>query len=648
MLIDFSEVLAVNVFKLGQVFKELLEEVDVGDDKIYMLQVPPENLVYRFAQRLDFGDLTEKVANDTVRLIKRMNYDWITEGRRPSGVCGACIILAARMNNFRRTTREVMFVAKISDSTIQERLNEFKRTKTSQMTVDELRAAPNTQDVGQYPPSFYKPFVKQRAKHEKLKKSRKGKHQSEFTAEELQDLIDNGEDEAEDAEPVARRSKRRRTNTKNVSNPQTSDSSPRTPVDPSILSEENLRPPSHTAATDRSDAEVAQRLLQLSGLAHSESRTNVIVPVQGHALDDDHQALPANTSPASGSAVPQTPLSPQDSGYVTQLTQRGVDRQLQQDVEAELAVIKGRKRDRRLKEQPAIPTTEEILLEREVESMIEQHLQDPRLQSAFTDIQSNADIVKNQLRGDKGKEAFSDYHDQAALLAQQISESHRSAISNPSVGTEDPLQDDEFDDDPEVANVLLNPEEQRLKETIWTHANRDHLRREIERKHRADMKAAQPARRQSGKGGPGSRKRAPPIGMGQTKEFATAEEAAADMMERRGGRELSRKLNYKSLGDMQKGLAGVFTIDETKVAAAIKRNKVNWDDYAGSAGEDGDGAETATNNGRLVDLQNVREADDEDAGFDDGVVEELSNEVDERARQQAEEEHEFADDDDEY
>lgn len=56
-----------------------------------------------------------------MRIAQRMDRDWITSGRRPAGICGACLLIAARMNGFRRTTREMIYVVKVADVTIQKR-----------------------------------------------------------------------------------------------------------------------------------------------------------------------------------------------------------------------------------------------------------------------------------------------------------------------------------------------------------------------------------------------------------------------------------------------------------------------------------------------------------------------------------------------
>ena len=106
----------------------------------YIVQpINPEDLILRFAQRLEFGSETMRVANDAVRIVQRMNRDWMTPGRRPAGVCGAALILAARMNNFRRSVREMVFVVKVQEQTIFNRLDEFRATESGTLTVEEFR-----------------------------------------------------------------------------------------------------------------------------------------------------------------------------------------------------------------------------------------------------------------------------------------------------------------------------------------------------------------------------------------------------------------------------------------------------------------------------------------------------------------------------
>ncbi|OAD80170.1 hypothetical protein PHYBLDRAFT_121728, partial [Phycomyces blakesleeanus NRRL 1555(-)] len=134
MLIDFSDLLQVNVFMLGATFLKLV--------RVLCLKLPlvdPSIYISRFAAALDFGEYTQRVAQDAVRLVQRMDRDWIRTGRRPAGICGACLLIAARVNGFRRTTREMIYIVKVADVTIQKRLKEFNTTDSSNLSVRDFR-----------------------------------------------------------------------------------------------------------------------------------------------------------------------------------------------------------------------------------------------------------------------------------------------------------------------------------------------------------------------------------------------------------------------------------------------------------------------------------------------------------------------------
>lgn len=129
----------LNVFNLGHVYTKYLQFLALNGNGFLVQPINPEDLILRFALRLEFGPETMRVANDAVRIVQRMNRDWMTPGRRPAGVCGAALILAARMNNFRRSVREVVFVVKVQEQTIFNRLDEFKATESGILTVEEFR-----------------------------------------------------------------------------------------------------------------------------------------------------------------------------------------------------------------------------------------------------------------------------------------------------------------------------------------------------------------------------------------------------------------------------------------------------------------------------------------------------------------------------
>lgn len=124
----------------------------------------PSHYISRFAALLEFGEETQKVSTDAVRLIQRFDRDWMTKGRRPAGICGAALLLAARMNNFRRSVEEVVQVVKIADSTVRKRLEEFKGTKSGGLTVADFRSVWLEDEMD--PPAFVK--GKEREERERL------------------------------------------------------------------------------------------------------------------------------------------------------------------------------------------------------------------------------------------------------------------------------------------------------------------------------------------------------------------------------------------------------------------------------------------------------------------------------------------------
>lgn len=140
---------------------------------------------------LDFGDETQKVAQDAVRLVQRFDRDWMNTGRRPAGICGACCLLAARMNNFRRSVEEVVQVVKIADVTIKKRLDEFKNTPTSQLSVQDFRSVWLEESVD--PPAYADSLQKDKGKHKKGKKRKRKGDEEEEEEEEGEDLDDDDE-----------------------------------------------------------------------------------------------------------------------------------------------------------------------------------------------------------------------------------------------------------------------------------------------------------------------------------------------------------------------------------------------------------------------------------------------------------------------
>ncbi|KAI4138000.1 MAG: hypothetical protein L6R39_007012, partial [Caloplaca ligustica] len=162
----------INVFKLGTIFKDLLDVLHINSSAFHSLEpINIESLILRFAEQMNFGRMKQRIANEAVRIVQRMSRDWMTDGRRPAGICGAALILAARMNNFRRVVREVVYTVKVAEHTILKRLDEFSKTASSALTVDEFRTT--DLESAEDPPSFKnKDKVKKKKKRGRPKKAR--------------------------------------------------------------------------------------------------------------------------------------------------------------------------------------------------------------------------------------------------------------------------------------------------------------------------------------------------------------------------------------------------------------------------------------------------------------------------------------------
>ena len=150
LLIDFSEVLQVNLFVIGvtylKITKYLKMQVNIIDPSFYMV---------RFCNQFNFGDKSQEILKFSYKILKFFQRDWITTGRRPSSVCGASLLIAAKLNGINITVNDVINVVKCSKDTLTKRLKEFSQTKASEMTKEDLVNFTNFENYkGMNPPSF--------------------------------------------------------------------------------------------------------------------------------------------------------------------------------------------------------------------------------------------------------------------------------------------------------------------------------------------------------------------------------------------------------------------------------------------------------------------------------------------------------------
>lgn len=164
MLLDFADILQTNVYALGNTFLKLLRLLNID-----LPLVDPSLYISRFAARMELEDKVQVVANTALRLVSRMKRDWIQTGRRPAGICGACLLLAARAHGFRRTPKEIIQIVKVCEATIRRRLEEFAQTPSGNLTHSQFEEVWLEQECD--PPAFTRSKEKKRAAAEVAKRS---------------------------------------------------------------------------------------------------------------------------------------------------------------------------------------------------------------------------------------------------------------------------------------------------------------------------------------------------------------------------------------------------------------------------------------------------------------------------------------------
>ncbi|KAK2952319.1 putative 60S ribosomal protein L4 [Blattamonas nauphoetae] len=172
LLLDFADVMQTSIYSLGNYYMLFC--------RAFGLRLPvvdPSLFLHRFAAALEFGDRTHEVYMTSLRLVQRMQRDWITTGRSPASVCGAALLIAAHIHNFRRTVQEVVSVVRVCNSTLQERLADFGETQASSLSYEEILDDKNNDNEEADPPAFRRLKIKEamqkleeeNAKSDKLK-----------------------------------------------------------------------------------------------------------------------------------------------------------------------------------------------------------------------------------------------------------------------------------------------------------------------------------------------------------------------------------------------------------------------------------------------------------------------------------------------
>lgn len=483
----------MNVFKLSMTFKALLKALNLSNNIFGTLEpVHIESLILRFAGDMQFGRDKQRIANEAVRIVQRMSRDWMTEGRRPGGICGAALILAARMNNLRRAVKEVVYIVRVAEVTISKRLDEFKATESSGLTVEQFRTMdlPGAAD----PPSFQKKKkTKDKRKHREKDKVRtsKGKKRSLPMEDQLNIDADDASEQTESAIPLRRSTRgRKRTAPIEVEDDGTTDDEseraesatpsnanaqletpadtqaqrdrqsmppPRAPIDPALLHVSSRRLAELQARSSSPGAGPA-RSTRSRGRPPGKTKPPVEpspseIQVEEELETQIQEILHAHEDPSTRGIVPPVSSTPPP-------TQSGT---APKPVAPESSPSGPKSRSKRSAPQLEDPAEQ-------------QDSSKPRETSPASSFRSSTATDSRSSRSSSRSQSPPPVSRVTIRPIQLITSSSTTQPLLDRIPSSELIPDNEFADDLDVANCLLSSHESTIKERLWVNANSEYLR----------------------------------------------------------------------------------------------------------------------------------------------------------------------------
>ncbi|KAI8645914.1 hypothetical protein BD408DRAFT_429082 [Parasitella parasitica] len=533
MLIDFSDILQVNVFTLGATFLKLCRVLGLS-----LPHVDPSIYISRFAAALDFGDYTQRVAQDAVRLAQRMDRDWISSGRRPAGVCGACLLIAARMNGFRRTTREMIYVVKVADVTIQKRLQEFNHTESAHLSVHDFRTI----------------WLEKRADPPSFQKNRKIQEETESLSSRAStpDSLNGIEQVKEEEEAVETVGSKRKGKGKTDTLQPSKKIAGKVEQDVDVSDEEIVGPfGDHQKNITASDngAKGPKPVRRISSdfgeVANSKDNLQDAIAIEEQLIEKQIQEALNNevkeiadvqvSLSAQASILPSTQdLEATQIG--TQTTLEDTQATLVEDKEAGYIPIKHPAYEKFSDEQKReLTAIAKLQIAQE-----EQELLNPTLAQDAREI---ADEMESWLGDDSVLQAAKSLEKEAQAIADDKNKDEKKEKKKKEEEDEDEDEDEEDEEDngnlsgvdcDEIEAMILTPEEVNLKTKVWYNANKDYLEEMAIRRMVENEKGVPSTRKHKHK----KKKQLP---------ASSPAEAAKQLLEKK---KLSKKINQAVFDDM--------------------------------------------------------------------------------------------------
>ncbi|KAM3421755.1 Transcription factor IIIB 60 kDa subunit [Cercospora zeina] len=564
LLMDIAELLQINVFRLGEVYKDMCRELYITQDHSVGHQhlVELEPLIYKYCDKLQFAEKTKDVASDALKIIRRMNRDWIVSGRHPAGLCGACIILAARMNNFQRTVREVVFVSKVADVTIAKRVEEFRRTKASGLTVDNFRKYANRMVHQHNPPSCDLPD--HNARKFARAKARRKEHMEmlEMRASQMRSPSAQHIVLPDDVSESSSRLSSLEAGSPGPVQPVTASVQQVPATAPMIVAQEpasageqqSTPPPTQSNEVSNSDPTEGNAKRKRMDEAEDAAPADVVSATRAESpkRQRTERSAPPQLEPqsiirydADGFAIPALPA--QAVADATRASEAPTEK-------------RGRGRPKKDPAQaPEVEISQEELAEEDyLETQIEEALANGEVQEMQSEVekikeaekieaehQRAAALAAEQMKadGEKGRQA---------RLARGVDYFGKAPEWEPGVILTAAELEAEFENDPEVANCILSDTERKIKEQIWVAHNEDWLRKQAEKELLAKVEKANPTKKKKdGKTHKGRGKKRNTLGDGtvlteSSTPIETPADAARAMLEKRAPMK-SQHVNFGAL-----------------------------------------------------------------------------------------------------
>ncbi|KAL5755740.1 hypothetical protein ACOSQ2_020486 [Xanthoceras sorbifolium] len=144
LLIDFSYYLNINVYELGAVYLQLCQVLYLADQPFRKL-VDPSIFLHKFSVSL-WPEENKKICRTARDILASMKRDWMTTGRKPSGLCGAALYISALTHGVKISKSKIIEKVHMCEATLTKRLVEFETTDSGSLTIEDFMKTKELQE----------------------------------------------------------------------------------------------------------------------------------------------------------------------------------------------------------------------------------------------------------------------------------------------------------------------------------------------------------------------------------------------------------------------------------------------------------------------------------------------------------------------